>query len=54
MALHAPEQYVDTVLAQRTQTLTADLVSQRYGENPPRGFQVAAAWGDWVVYQRQR
>jgi len=54
LALHAPEQFVDYVLVQRSETPFADQVSQRYATAPPPGFQEMAWWETWVVYRRQR
>jgi len=54
LALHAPDQFVNVVLVQRTETPFADQVSQRFATAPPPGFQEMARWENWVVYERQR
>lgn len=54
LALHAPDQFVDYVLVQRTEVSFADQISQRYATAPPPGFQEMAWWENWVVYERQK
>lgn len=52
MALHAPAQFVNYILVQRTGGSALDQVSQRFANAPPPGFRVGAIWDGWVVYQR--